>query len=397
MNILICNQWFPPSSTGGVAQYNEYVAEGLSEAGHGVVVVSVTEDNSSQHENRNGIHVCRVKMPGIPRMFSRLPLVGRQHRFLRNLLYSKSVCRDLKQIVHNHNIDLVEYADINGEGFFHRKYLRNVPYIVRCHTPYYLLEQTYDPGEMPFSCRFLNWMEKKTIKRANGVTAPSQDLAERIERWCELPSNSVVSIPNPIDTDWFCPDPYYKAGVVTKILFVGRIEKAKGIYVLADAMPKVVKTHTKVRFIFAGEPRNERGLSDFKSYLNKLGIQEYCEFAGGVTREKLRELYQQCDIFVNPSTIYESFSYTNAEAMACGKPVITSDIGGMPETVGDMIGGLVFRNKDSRDLAEKVSMLILNEELRHKLEKQARKRSKHYSVVNVIDKIMSFYQRVKAN
>jgi glycosyltransferase involved in cell wall biosynthesis len=260
-----------------------------------------------------------------------------------------------------------------------------------------LLEKTYEPGEMPFSCRFLNWMEKMAIKHADGRTAPSHDLAQRIEKWCGFPTGGVVPIPNPVDTDWFCPNSEYEAGEVLKVLFVGRIEKAKGIYVLADAVPKVEKTHTKVRFIFAGEPRNEKGLADFKSYLNKLGVLGYCEFAGGVTREKLRELYQQCDIFVNPSTIYESFSYTNAEAMACGKPVITSDMGGMPETVGNMIAGLVFRNKDDQDLAGKLLLLISSEELRQKLGDQARERSMQYSVANVTNKIISFYQRVKAN
>jgi glycosyltransferase involved in cell wall biosynthesis len=397
MNILICNQWFPPSSIGGVAQYNEYLTKGLSKKGHNVVVLSSLGKDFLDYKVTNGIRIYRLKMPNVPVGFNRVPVIGSQHRFIRNLLYSNSVCQFLKQLIPKYQIDLIEYADINGEGFFHRKCLGNLPYVARCHTPYYLLEQTYEPGEMPFSCRLINWMEKRTIKRADGITAPSQDLAGRIEKWCGLEPGKVIPIPNLIDTDWFHPDPDYAPGDVVKILFVGRVEKAKGIFVLADAIPRVVDQYKKVKFIFVGEPRSQKGFEDFKDYLKQLGIDHCCEFTGPVTREKLRELYQRCDIFVNPSYIYESFSYTNAEAMACGKPVVTSDIGGMPETVGDMIGGLVFRNKDSEDLADKLKVPVADYALRMMFGKQARKRAENFSVGTITDGIVGLYHNCLEN
>lgn len=113
--------------------------------------------------------------------------------------------------------------------------------------------------------------------------------------------------------------------------------------------------------------------------MRELNVLGHFEFTVGVSREKLRGLYQHCDTFVNPSTIYESFSYANAEAMACGKPVIASDMGGMPETVGDGIEGLVFRSEDSQDLSEKLSLLIQDQGLRERLGRQARERASNYS------------------
>lgn len=396
MNILLCNQWFSPHSPGGVSIYNKNLVKGLSKRGNKVVVVSALENGLPKYEVREGIHIYRLRMPEIPYRFSRVPLIGPQNRFFRNLLYSHSVCLFLRRVIQEHKIDLIEYADINGEGFYHRRYLTNLPYVVRCHTPYYLLEQAYEPGEMQFSCRFINWMERKTIRRANGITAPSRDLANRIEEWCNLPEpeNSVISIPNPIDTDFFHPDSNHGAANVIKVLFVGRIERAKGIFVLADAIPKVLGISKNVTFTFAGEPRNPQGLAHLKNRLDQLGCLPHCEFPGLVLQEELRKRYQQCDIFVNPSTLHESFSYTNAEAMACGKPVVTSDTGAMPEIVGHMAGGLVFRSEDSDDLAEKLCVLIRDNSLRQRLGEQARQRSLDYSIERVINQTITLYKNL---
>ena len=391
---MICNQWYPPFSYGGVAQYNEHLARGLADRGHDVVVVSALVKGSKNYDFFERVPVYRVPMPEIPHWFSRLPVIGKQNRFFRNLLYSNSACRFLKTIVSNYNIDVVEYAEINGEGFFHRKYLGKLPYVIRCHTPYYLLEQTYEPGEMPFSCQFINWMERKAIRKANKVTAPSNDLKKRIKGWCDLPQGMAHTIPNVIDTDWFYPDPNYHEGDILKVLFVGRLERAKGIFVLADAIPKVLAEHKNVKFIFTGAPRTLQVLEELKNYLNHSDSLPHCEFPGLVPKEKLRELYQQCDMFVNPATIYESFSYTNVEAMACGKPVVTSDMGGMPETVGNMIGGLVFRSMDSGGLAKKLSKLIQCQALRVRLGKQARERSLGYSTHRIVDKVVSLYEGI---
>ena len=394
LNIAIVNQWYPPFSYGGVAQYSEHLAKGLVERGHNVVVVSALVNRSKNYDFSDRVPVYRVQMPEIPYRFSRLPVIGRQHRFLRNLLYSNSVGHFLKTIINKHKIDLVEYAEINGEGFFHRKYLGNLPYVVRCHTPYYLLEKTYESGDMPFSCQFINWMERKTIREANGVTAPSRDLATQIEDWCDLPQGMVASIPNAIDTEWVHPDPNYHEEDILKVLFVGRIERAKGIFVLADAIPKVLAEHENVKFIFTGAPRTPKALDELTNDLNQSDSLPHCEFTGSVPKEKLRELYQQCDIFVNPSTIYESFSYTNAEAMACGKPVVTSDMGGMPETVGDLIGGLVFHSKNSGDLSVKLCDLIKDASLRKRLGQKARERSMNYSKEIVADKLIVLYENL---
>lgn len=394
MNILICNQWYPPFNYGGVSQYNEYLAKGLAADGHNPVVVSSLVKGSEHYKFGDGIHVYRIPTPYIPYWFSRLPVIGLHGRFFRNLLYSRKVCAFLSKLVKKHRIDLVEYAEINGEGFFHRRYLEDLAYVIRCHTPYYLLEKTYEPGEMPFSCRFLNWMEKRTIRQANAITAPSRDLTRKIEVWCELQSGNVTPIPNIIDTEWFSPDPNYVAGDISKILFVGRIERAKGIFVFADAIPKVLDEHKNVKFIFAGGARTPEAFEEFKTYVKRSASFPYCEFTGFVSKKKLRDLYQKCDIFVNPSTIYESFSYTNAEAMACGKPVVTSDMGGMPETVGNMIGGLVFRAKNNGDLSHKLLKLLKDRVLRQSLGHKARERSLSYSKEIVTDKLIKFYQNL---
>jgi glycosyltransferase involved in cell wall biosynthesis len=395
MNLLICNQWFPPFSYGGVAQYNDYLSRGLVEKGHKVIVLSNLVSGSKEYDSQHDVNIFRIPMPSNLHLFSKIPILGKQDRFLRNLVYSQSVCKFLKTIINKHKIDLVEYAEINGEGFYHRKYLSKTPYIIRCHTPYYLLHKSYESGEIKFSCKMINWMEKRVIQSANAVTAPSNDLAKKIEEWCELDAGSVLKVPNIIDTSFFSPGKESKVNDNLTALFVGRLEPAKGIYVIANAIPDVIKKYKNVEFIFAGKPRKVSALEQFKAHLKDLGCIEYCDFKGEVSKNSLLDLYRQCDIFVNPSKIYESFSYTNAEAMACGKPVVTSDIGGMPETVGDMVGGLVFSNEDSGSLAKKISKLIEDEGLRVKLGRQARERSLIFSKERVIDELIDLYDNIE--
>jgi len=394
VNILLCNQWFSPYSPGGVSIYNKNLVKGLSKKANEVIVVSSLEDGLPKHEIKEGVHIYRLRMPELHYWFSRMPLIGPQNRFLRNFLYSHSVCRFLRRVNQEQKIDLIEYADINGEGFFHRRYLASLPYVIRCHSPYYLLGQAYERGEMQFSCRFINWMERRTIRQANGISAPSRDLANRIEEWCGLPKNRVIPIPNPIDTNFFHPDSNHAATGVIKILFVGRIERAKGVFVLADAIPRVLRISKNVKFIFAGGWGNSQVLNHLKNHLDQSGCLSHCEFPGLLLEEELRKFYQHCDIFVNPSTLYESFSYTNAEAMACGKPVVTSDMGGMPEIVGHTVGGLIFRSTDSNDLAEKLSILIKDNSLRRRLGEQARRKSLDYSTERVIDRMIALYKNL---
>jgi glycosyltransferase involved in cell wall biosynthesis len=116
------------------------------------------------------------------------------------------------------------------------------------------------------------------------------------------------------------------------ILFVGTIEPRKNLQTLAKAFAEILhSTPHRPQLVIAG--KTGWLMSDFCSYLKLAGVEEKVCFTGYLDDEDLRALYSSCSLFVYPS-IYEGFGLPPLEAMACGAPVITSDISAIRETVG---------------------------------------------------------------
>jgi glycosyltransferase involved in cell wall biosynthesis len=143
------------------------------------------------------------------------------------------------------------------------------------------------------------------------------------------------------------------------IAFVGRLASIKGLDTLLEASKGVLKRHTNVRLLLVGD-------GDSSSLPRHARI----TYAG--YRKDVINVLKKCDIFVMPS-ISEGLPSAVIEAMACGIPVIGSDIpGGMKVLVRDKVTGLSFRKGDSRDLERKIELLVKDAKLRQKLGKNAR-------------------------
>jgi glycosyltransferase involved in cell wall biosynthesis len=155
------------------------------------------------------------------------------------------------------------------------------------------------------------------------------------------------------------------------VLHVGRLERVKGVAVLAQAIPKIIANAPNVRFIFAGEDlRTARGTSqraELEADFAAKGVQSHIEFAGAVEQATLVNLYQRADICVMPSILYESFSYTCAQAMAAGKPVVATRIGGIPETVDDGVSGIIVSPGNVDELAQAIIRLACDPDLRARM------------------------------
>jgi len=381
LRILLCNQWY--GGQGGVARYVWNLARGLRELGHQVIIVVCGKCEPS---TENGIEIYHVPMRSF-RGLRRIPIIGRHSRLLRNLVYSRAVCKKIAGIHREQPIDVVEYADINGEGFFHRRFLRGLPMVVRCHTPYYLLHETYRPGEIDFSCAGLIWRERRMIRAADRITAPSDDLARRIEDYCLLSSGRVETIPNLLETE-----AYYQhrnpISTTVEVLFLGRIYWAKGIYTFCRAAKLMLAHDARVRITIAGPPKKKGIIGEIESML--AGSMDRVDITGELTREQIYDHLSRADIYVNPALIYESFSYTNAEAMACGTPVVTSNIGGMPQTVGD--GGVTFQADNHQGLFEAIKPLIDDASVRQSMGHRAQIRAQTFAYPKVTKRMIEVFQ-----
>ena len=169
-------------------------------------------------------------------------------------------------------------------------------------------------------------------------------------------------IPNGVDVDHFSnngiPWPEYQDGK-TNILFVGRLEKRKGLKYLLEAYSKLKWDTPNTRLIIVGPGNLDR---DSHRILSAHNIQDVV-FAGKVTYEDLPRYYASADIFCAPATGAESFGIVLLEAMAAGKPIVASDIEGYAGIVNNGQQGLLFPKRDSAALAETLRLLVESPQL----------------------------------
>ena len=199
-------------------------------------------------------------------------------------------------------------------------------------------------------------------------------------------------IPNGIDYKHFsanvAPLPQYQDGKLN-ILFVGRLEKRKGLRYLLEAYSKLKWEMPNTRLIVVGP-----GNPDKESYriLSSHGLRDV-EFAGRVSYDELPCYYATADIFCSPATGGESFGIVLLEAMSAGKPVVASDIEGFRGIMTDGEQGLLVTKKDTGGLANALGRLARDPELRSKLGGQGSRSAEDYRWEVVAGRVEEYYNR----
>ncbi len=166
----------------------------------------------------------------------------------------------------------------------------------------------------------------------------------------------------------------------------GRLASQKGYVYLIKAMPLIIERYPKARALFVGEGPLE---GELKSLAGELGIADKCRFLG--FRKDIPELLACFDIFVLPS-LWEGLSITILEAMAAGKPVVTTNIKGNREAIDNGVNGLLVNPADSLALADTVINLIRNKEHARNIGLMAnRKVRESFSEERMIERTLDLY------
>lgn len=381
--VLVSRHYPRHTGYGGVATYNYCLSHALVNLGHRVTVIASRWSlDVPIVEFQKGINIHRLFVKHRPWMH-RIPFFGKYMRALNQVIYSFRIANKIHFLHGQDKIDFIEFADIEAEGFFYLLSESEVPTIVRCHTPAFVLKDYSLRNEMPYDTYFTTIMEKYAIRHANILTAPSKDTAKVISGKCGIPIQNIAVIPNGIELVEYKTRSKKNEtpGREITTLYVGRFDRRKGIEILAQAIPDIL-SKSKIKFILIGDDGlDSNGFSwrkKLEDYFDKKGIRKNVTLLGRVDQNTLLDYYQSADIAVVPSLLYESFSYTCAQAMASGLPVIASRIGGIPETLDDGVNGILVQPGDVRELSAAIFRLVKHPELRQKMGHAGREKAQHF-------------------
>lgn len=208
----------------------------------------------------------------------------------------------------------------------------------------------------------------------------------------------IVVVPPGVDGKRFVPtsqaEARAKLGLHDEkvLLFVGRLERLKGIDTLFSAMTHLAN-HEGLKLFVAGGTHESLEMRRLQEFAAGLGIAEKIVFLGSIPQDELKTYYSAADICVLPS-YYESFGFAALEAAACGKAVVASRVGGLTTVVEDGKTGFLVNWRCPGPFVERLDLLLRNEALRNEMGIAARAHAETLTWESAADRLIHAYSRL---
>ena len=392
MKIFFASQSFYPN-IGGVSTYLLNLAKGLIQRGNDVIEVHLRPPNESSEDVVKGIKVFRIpreplkdellkgysnfkeriykECHGGGEFFKKEPLItyGYDEYHQINLSLGKQIEELLEknptEIVHIHDFQLL---------LIYRNTPRGIPVILTWHIPFI---DTISKHLKQFLVRHMKEFDK--------VIFSCEEYAKSAVK-AGLPPEKAEIIHPIANTDLFKP---WEHGNELRevhnipedhkiILCVQRIDSKSGHLQLIKAMPEIIKNFPKVKLMFVGGESLTSKISkeraeyedEVHSAIKSLGLEEYVIFTGTVDYEKLPLYYNSADIVALTSK-NEGFGLAVTEGMACGKPIIGTNVPGIALQIKDKVNGFLVEVGDFDKTAQRIMDLLKNKKLRERMGKES--------------------------
>jgi D-inositol-3-phosphate glycosyltransferase len=243
--------------------------------------------------------------------------------------------------------------------------------------------------------------EHAIVQQADRIIAAGSDEKELLVRLYGAAAERISVVPCGVNLDLFQPVAQREARRELSLrdddrilLFVGRIEPLKGIDILLGAAAELAMEHDCSVLVIGGDSGAQQGeIAYLRNLAARLGIAERVSFLGAVDHERLPLYYSAADVCVVPS-FYESFGLVALEAMACGTPVVASRVGGLAGTVRDGETGYLIPWRCPEPFAERIELLLGNEELRRAFGRTAREVVERFRWANVAESVIGVYREL---
>lgn len=234
------------------------------------------------------------------------------------------------------------------------------------------------------------WFIGFVLNRVAEIVVLTDEWAHRLSRITK--NRNITVIVNPVPTHSLL-----SLGSAPRrndvVLFLGRIEKAKGIFESVDAISMVRREFPGVKLWFAGEGERDA----LRSYIDKSGLGGTVEFFGWVSGELKTRLLREATLYILPSYL-EGLPMGVLEAMAAGLPVVATRVGGIPSVVEDGLNGFLVRPGNASEVAKPVCTLLRDPALRARMGAISRTRiSECFLPERVVPQIDYLYAKLIAS
>jgi glycosyltransferase involved in cell wall biosynthesis len=334
--LVIAPNFYPKA--GGVETYVRETGKRIAKKGYEITVLSPRYGDEPKEENVDGLKVKRSR-----RFFS-----------LSNMNFFPGVFFRIRKeefdLMHLHHPDPV--GNISGWFWAKRK---NKPYVVTYHADISRKDLLRKIAAPIYENLFL----KRILREAEFVTTTTP-IYPKISCVLSKMKLETVTVPCGYDSSRFIPkNPQTlkkKLGLEKKkvILYLGRLNYYKGLPYLIEAYRQIRQKMPDTALVIAGSGPEEKKLKELSRGLGII-------FTGRVPDKEMAEYYSLAEVYVLPS-VYEAegFGISLLEAMACGVPVVTTNLSGMPYVVNFGKAGLLCEPRDSKELAQKILILMEN-------------------------------------
>ena len=387
--------------TGGMNVYVREVTRQLGIMGIHVDVFTRSQDEHVPHILHDlgyGNRIVHIRAgPEVP--VPKSELTGYLPEFVQGIqdfADSKNITYDL---VHSHYW-------MSGMAAMELKTAWHVPIVHMFHTLVIMKNRVAQtPDEVEGEYRLEG--ERKVLQNADRIVVATPAELAQLQWLYQADVSKMVIIPPGVDIGRFYPIPPDEAkefiGVAPcgrMLLFVGRIEPLKGLDVLIEAIgimshKGLMKDNPFCLAVIGGDPDvcpedMDKEMARLQALREQYGLEDFVAFLGQRSQDSLPYYYSAAEAVVVPSQ-YESFGMVALEAMACGTPVVASQIGGLAYLVQDGVTGFTVPVDEPEALANRLTALLLDPNLRQLMGKQAVQVAQDYAWEKIANRLLDLY------
>ncbi|MFY0543712.1 glycosyltransferase family 4 protein [Brevibacillus sp. H7] len=386
MRILLAGYISIPNiGVGGISTYVFTLQRELQRLGHEVDILFQNPPRKQYYMLNNGRYVSKETIRKLIRAKLRAMYTKRRWkippaiRFWEVERYSYEMAAAYFGL---DKYDLIHAQDVISAQAIWRVKPKHIPLVLTVHGDF-----------LPVKGKYFSMLESRGAVSSNLTIAPSQWMKNRLVNMYHVPANHITVIPYGLDITNFLArtgKPVTKsAGDKKIILCVARLAPVKGHRYLLDALAKLKRVRRDWECWMAGDGTLRRTLVR-KS--KRLHLQHHVRFLG--KRRDVPQLLNRADIFAF-SSVQECRPFAIIEAQIAGKPIVSTNAGGIPEIVQHGASGLLSPIRNSEAMYRNLKRALEDEALRASMAENGQKRAlENWSVENMLNQTLAVYERV---